>query len=218
MQSRRSNAGRESGQQLTKGSSRRNARRQDVTAELTAKIGKILNNLNANVTIMSRRLTTSGTIATNGAGAVALGTLASSAGVSSATDFATMGLLYSGYRVKGMRARVWPIYGVNVAGVAPPPSLVACSMFSSGQSVTNYANMLDSAGCKFFTGYKPATFAVTYDELIDAKLWTPTSAAISSTEAYGLVFIGASGNIAAQVTVVYWNFVIEYDTEFITAA
>lgn len=197
---------------------RRGARKQDLTAEVLTKVSRTLGNLNAGATIMVRRLTTSGTIATNGAGAVALGTLCSSSAVNAATDFASVSNLYVGYRVKAMRVHLFPIYVANVAGVAPPPSTVAVGMFSSGLSVTTYANILDSAQCQFFSGYRRFTTAVNWDNIPDAKLWTPNNAAISSTEVYGLVFMGATGNPAAQVTTAYWNYVVEYETEFITAA
>ena len=176
-----------------------------------------MDNLNAGATIFTRRLTTSTTIASNGAGAIALFTLCSSSAVNRATDFASMANLFVGYRVKAMRVRVWPVLPFIVAGVAPPPALVAIAMFSSGLSVTTYANMLDSAASKFLTGFRPAEFAIDWTNIPEAKLWTPNNAAITSSEVYGLVGIGATGNPAAQLTTTYFQVVVEYETEFITA-
>jgi len=197
---------------------RRNAGRHDLQQEVVNRVSKALGNLNAGATIYTRRLTTSTTIATNGSGAIALATICSSGGVSSATDFTSIANLYVGYRVKGMRVRIWPVLPFIVAGVAPPPALVAVAMFSSGLSVTTYANMLDSSDCKFLTGFRPAEFVIDWTNLPDAKLWTPNNASITGAEAYGLVGIGATGNPAAQVTTVYFQVVVEYETEFITSA
>jgi hypothetical protein len=197
---------------------RRGASTQDLSKEVLVRVGKALDNLNAGATIYSRRLTTSGSIVSSAGGLIALGTLCSSSAVNSAPDFASVANLYVGYRVKAMRVRIFPHYVANVTGVAPPPALIAFANFSSGLSVTTYANMIDSAACRLISGYKPATFAVNWDKLTDAKLWTPNNAAISSTEAYGIVFIGASTNIAAQISTTYFGYVVEYDCEFITSA
>jgi hypothetical protein len=196
----------------------RNASKQDLQVSLVSKVNRQLDNLNAGATIFTRRLTTSTTIASNGAGAIALFTLCSSAAVNTATDFASMANLFVGYRVKAMRARVFPVLPFIVAGIAPPPALVAISMFSSGLSVGTYPNMLDSAACKFLTGFRPAEFCVDWTNIPEAKLWTPNNVAITSSEVYGLVGIGATGNPAAQLTTVYFQVVVEYECEFITAA
>lgn len=200
---------------------RRKASKKDLQVQLLARVSHALNNLNAGATIMTRRLTTSGTIITSGAGVVALFTLCSSSGVSSATDFANMSGLFIAYRVKAMRVRVWTNDPDELAGVAPPPALVAIAAFSSGLSVTSYANMIDSAECKFLSGFRkgvPTTFAIDWTNLTDAQLWTPASSAIPSSEAYGLVGIGAPGNAVAQLSHTYFQYVTEYETEWITSA
>lgn len=197
---------------------KRDANRKDLTKEVSVRVGRALDNLNAGATIYSRRLTTSGSIVSSAGGLIALGTLCSSSGVSSATDFTSVSNLYVAYRVKAMRVRIFPVYKANVTAVAPPPSLTAFSVFSSGLSVTTFANMIDAASCKLVSGYSSATFAVDWTKLTDAHLWTPNTGAIPAAEAYGIVFIGSSSNIAAQVSTVYWTTVVEYDCEFITSA
>jgi hypothetical protein len=198
--------------------SRRGAGKGDLTAEITAKVSRVLNNLNAGSMIFVRRLTNSGTIASNAAGAFPVGTLAASNAANACTDFASCANLAVAYRVKAMRVRVWPVLPFVVAGIAPPPALLCCAEFSSGLSTASYANMLDSAACRFFSGFKPATFTTDWGKLLDAKLWTPTNAAIASSETYGIVYIGATGLPASQVTTVYFAYVVEYETEFITSA
>jgi len=196
---------------------RRKAGKGDLTKELLSRMGRILDNLNAGATIVVRRMTTSYTLSTNGSGAVSIGTLCSSGSVNGYTDFASMAGLYAAYRVKGFRVRLFPVLPFIVAGVAPPPALVAVATFTSGLSTSTYANVIDSAESRFFTGFKPVTLACDWSRLNDAQLWTPNNAAVPSSENYGLYYIGATGNPAAQVSTVYWQVVVEAEVEWITA-
>lgn len=198
--------------------SHRKAGKADLQKELLEKVSRTLSNLNAGATIMTRRLTSLGTVVTSVGGLIALTTLASSSAVSSATDFASMANLFVAYRVKALRVRLFPVFVANIAGVAPPPCQLCADVYSSGLSVTTYANMLDSAACQLWSGYSPKTLAANWDGLPDAHLWTPNNAAITANEAYGILLIGASGNTASQVSTTYYTYVVEYEAEFITAA
>lgn len=196
---------------------RRIAKKADLTKEVMVRMGRILDNLNAGATIVSRRMTTSFTISTNGAGSVPIGTLCSSGSVNGYTDFAAMQGLYAAYRVKGFRVRIWPVLPFVVAGVAPPPALIAVATFTSGLSTSTYPNVIDSAESRFFTGFRPATFACDWKDLKDAQLWTPNNAAVPSTENFGLYYIQAPSGPVSQLSTVYFQVVVEADVEWITS-
>jgi len=202
---------------INRKSNRRPAKKGDLTRELTVRISRILDNLNAGATIVVRRMTTSYTISSNGSGVFPIGTLCSSGSVNGYTDFASMAGLYAAYRVKGFRVRIWPVLPFVVAGVAPPPALLAVATFTSGLSTSTYPNVIDSAESRFFTGFKPVTLTCDWSKLNDAQLWTPNNAAVPSSENYGLYYIQATGGPVSQLSTVYFQVVVEAEVEWITA-
>lgn len=165
-----------------------------------------------------RRITSSGTVSTNGSGFIPITTIASSGSVSGLSDFSNVSGLYLEYRVRGMKATLMPINAVNISGVAAPPAMLVTAFFSSGVAAVTFQQALDSSGAKFHSGYRTIVAEVDFKGNKDAQLWTPTTAAVTSAETYGIFITDSGVAPASSVTTTMYRLVAEYIVEFRSAA
>jgi len=169
--------------------------------------------------IFERRIAVRFSISTDGTGRIPITTLASSASVSGLADFTLLAGLYLAYRVKAMKATWSPVFAANVAGIAPSPALLASASFTSGLAPTTYAQTLDSSSLKLHSGYaERSTAVIDWNGQLDAKLWTPTNAAVAAAESYGVFVVSDSSATVSQLSTLYFCGVAEYAVEFMSAA
>ncbi len=182
-------------------------------------VSRILRNIGNKMQIFERRIAVRFSISTDGTGRVPITTLASSASVSALTDFTKCAGLYLAYRVKAMKATWNPTFSANVAGVAPSPSTLVTFLFSSGLAAASYQDAIDSSGAVQHSGYRMSASAETdWNGLLDAQLWTPTNAAVSASEAYGIAIVEDTSATISQLTTLYYTGIAEYVVEFCSAA
>lgn len=163
-----------------------------------------------------RRICSAGqAVSTTAGGIIAVTTLASSGAVSALSDFTPSAALFLEYRVRGMKVTWCPVWKVNAVSGAPPP-MYAVAAFSSGLAGTTFQQALDSTGCKIVSGYDKFVAEATYKGNKDAQLWTPTTAAVTAAETYGLWIVSES-TYAASASLAIGYFVAEYIVEFRTA-
>jgi len=183
------------------------------------RIAKLLKQINTSYAIFERRLAVRISVSTDGTGRVPITTLASSGAVSALSDFTKVAGLYLAYRVKAMQATLHPTFATNVAGVAPSPSTLVTFGFTSGLAAANYQDAIDSNDFKQHSGYaKGIRSAIDWTGNTDAHLWTPTNAAVTSAETYGVAIVEDSSATVSQVSTLYFTGVVEYVVEFMSAA
>lgn len=192
--------------------------RRDLEATGTRSVIRELDNVAYKNTLYLRKITSSSVLATNGSGFIPISTLASSASVSGLSDFSSAAGLYLEYRVKAMKAMLFPINAVNISGVSAPPAALTTFNFSSGVAAVTYQQALDSSGSKTWSGYKPIVATNDYKGNKDAQLWTPTTAAVTAAEAYGIAVSDSGVAPASPVSTTMFRVVTEYLVEFRSAA
>lgn len=155
------------------------------------------------------------TISTNGSGLVALATLANSAVISSAPDFASLAVLYTAYRCQAIRVQIlsrFPQAVWNGTTVSYPPSAVAVYPWTSNSVPTTFAQALDVTGVKIKSGYQNFVITNSYSGDPDAHLWTGTGSAIGSGEQFGISVVGST--IASSASYPFWHVIPQYLVEF----
>lgn len=182
-------------------------------------VARILRNLDGKLAIFSRRIAVRVSVSTDGTGRVPITTLASSAAVSALTDFTKCAGLYLAYRVKCMRTTLNPVFQANVAGIAPSPATLVTFFFTSGVAAANYQDAIDSSGYRQHSGYSLKIVAqADWKGQPDAQLWTPTTAAVTAAESYGIAIVEDTSATVSQLSTLYYTGVTEYDVEFMAAA
>ncbi len=182
-------------------------------------VSRLLRQLNNKMQIFERRIATRFSVSTDGTGRVPITTLISSASVSGLTDFTKCAGLYLAYRVKAMKATWNPVFSANVAGVAPSPSTLVSFGFTSGIAAASYQDAIDSSDFKIHSGYaQKASAEIDWNGNTDAHLWTPTTAAITSSESYGVAIVEDTSATISQLSTLYYTGVAEYVVEFASAA
>ncbi len=155
------------------------------------------------------------TLSTSAGGLVVLTTLANSASISTAADFASLAALYTAYRCKAIRVQCIPFQSVPYwNGTAPvyQPAAIAVYPWTSNTVPTTFAQACDVTGVKIVSGYKGCVISTAFKGDPDAHLWTGTGSAISGGEQFGISCIGTSTSAAATVSV--WKVIPQYLVEF----
>ncbi len=160
---------------------------------------------------LMRRVCALNTITTNGSGVIPYQLLASSATISSFSDFASLAALYTQYRAVACRVTLMPYFPVNTTSVVVPATCIAVP-FRGGLAPSSITQFLESSNPVILSGYKKAVLTTHYEGDNDAHLWTQTTAAIPATEAFGLCIIGQS--VGATATTNVWNLLVEWLVEF----
>lgn len=159
---------------------------------------------------------TTATLSTGGGGVLALSTLGNTSLVSTTcADFASCANLYVAYRVIAMEVVVLPFFVANTTAVTVPVTIIVAP-FMAATGFTTYAGAIDSSRSQVCSGYKSYKFTASNKGDNDAKLWTPTTAAIAGAEAYGLQCIGDA--TASTVSTPVWRVNVWYVVEFMLAA
>jgi hypothetical protein len=149
-----------------------------------------------------RRLANAVTIGTNGAGVVALATLASSVNVNAYPDFSSFASLYTSYRVHAIKCTFYPVLRVNTTAVNAPAYLVVAP-FRGGLAPTTIQQLQESPDAVSLSGYARGKAMVNFIGDNDAHLWTPTSGAVTASESFGLVIAGSSVLATASTNTFY---------------
>lgn len=164
----------------------------------------------------TKRIVSTGTIASNGSGFVAASTMASTNSVTALGDFSAIAGIYSNYRVRAIRVTANPFYpnptysGAAIYTVTPVLCVVP---FRSGLVPTTFAGFIESSEAKLASGYKGGVFSTSNKGYPDGQLWHPTNAVIASADSFGLAVMGQSG-VAGTASINVWALVIEYLCEF----
>ncbi len=154
-------------------------------------------------------------ISTGAGGTVALATVANSAAVSSAPDFASTAALYTAYRCKAIRVMLMPYVPIPVysgAAIVTRPPVVAFWPWTSNTVATTFAQAIDATGVVVKSGYQAFIMANSYKGDPDAHLWTGTGSAIGSNEQFGVSCIGDTPVGTASIQV--WRVIPQYLIEF----
>jgi len=194
----------------------KNTRSKQNTSAETSNDLRLMKSLGAQTRVVTRRICgPPSTVSTNAGGLLVVTTLAGSQGASGAADFAQLAGLFTSYRVRAMRVQLRPFYPVpfyNGVGTVVVPASIAAGFFQGGLGGATYQSLSDSAKPRFLSGYKQHDLTINYEGDNDAHLWTPTTAAISATEAFGIIICGQA--TAASVNTLVWHFCVEYAVEF----
>lgn len=158
-----------------------------------------------------RRLANGLSLGTNGAGVIPLSSLTSSANVNAYPDFSSIASLYTAYRVHAFKCSFFPVLKVNTTAVNAPPYVVVAP-FRGGLAPTSLQQLQESPDASSFSGYDRAVATVNYNGDNDAHLWTPTNAAVASSESFGLVVAGSSmlATSSTNTFYVYIEVVVEF--------
>ena len=158
-----------------------------------------------------RRLATATSLATNGSGVVPLSTLATTNAVNTYPDFSSLASLYTAYRVHALKLSFFPCYRVNTTAILPPVYVASCP-FRGGLAPSTIGTIQESPDFKAFGGYDKAIVTVNYNGDNDAHLWTPTNAAVTASEAFGVVICGSS--LTGTASTIFWYVQVEAIVEF----
>ena len=158
-----------------------------------------------------RRLATATSLATNGSGVVPLSTLATTNAVNTYPDFSSLASLYTSYRVHALKLSFFPCYRVNTTAILPPVYVASCP-FRGGLAPSTIGQIQESPDSKSFGGYDKAIVTVNFEGDNDAHLWTPTNAAVTASEAFGVVICGSS--LTGTASTIFWYVYVEAVVEF----
>ncbi len=160
-----------------------------------------------------RRLVTAAIITTNGSGVLPVTLLCNTATVTGYPDFSSVVQLYQQYRVHAFKATFFPFQKVNTTALTSP-AYAAVAPFRGGLTPAGLGTLVASPDCLHIGGYNSGIATVSFVGDNDAHLWTPTNAAVSATEDYGLYLCGTS--VAASANTNVWYVLIEAVIEFRT--
>jgi len=147
--------------------------------------------------------------------------MAYSVGSNNATaafEFSNLALLYQEYRVRAIRARVIPRFRDNIQSVAsvPYPGTIVSGAFVAGAGSATPAAVFAEAHAKTNPEWTCPENQVTWDVNTNAKLWTPTSATVSTANQFGVQFLSTANCPAFYNTVTTADTFVEFDIEFRT--
>jgi len=125
-------------------------------------------------------------------------------------EFASFAARYQQYRVRSLRLKAC------ASQKATTLNNYGCAVYISdfiGASVpASAAQVLSDEGSIQVNSSSDFTFVATWNKNPNARLWTPTSAAISTANSYGIAFAGdTSATLGAGTTV--WSYTLEAEVE-----
>jgi len=166
--------------------------------------------------VLRRVMATYTNLSTNGSGYIGVASLASTAGVTSATDWASTSALYIEYRVAAIELFVIPTLNTVSSLTTPAPSYLVFCQHSSGLAPSTFGDVACGTGSKVMDARKIMHLSMDFKGFNDAQNWTNTSTTIPSDSVYG--WIGAdSGTVPASVvSTAYFRILVRYLVEFRT--
>ncbi len=195
-----------------------NSRRRKTKAKVSEdqQVARLYRNIHQEKVIYERWVAgNEASIATSAGGVVALATLANAAVISSASDFASLAVLYTAYRCKAIRVELFPQNTVpyyNGTTNIQMPAVAAVFPWTSNSVPTTFQQALDVTGMKLVSGYSHAVIQTSWKGDPDAHLWTGTGSAIGSSEQFGISIIGTALTSTATATV--WRVIPQYLVQF----
>lgn len=156
----------------------------------------------AKAAVFVRRMALSySTLSTGVGGTLAWSAIANTSNVQvSCPDFASCANIYGAYRVRAMEVHLLPAFVVNTTAVTVPLCVATCT-FQAGAAPANYAAIVDGSNVQMLSGYKQ--YKLTCDDRRDpnARLWTPTSAAVPTGNNFGIVICGSTTTSTASTLI-----------------
>jgi len=153
-------------------------------------------------------------ISTNASGLVALQTIASSGGVTSAGNWLSFAGAATEYRCRGIEVEVFPLVPAQTNLTSPAPCYLAFAPWSSATIPTGFVQLLEGPGCKVLPGFKSMKFAASSKGYVDASLWTSTTAGIVSAEQFGICVSGPPSAPVAAISSTYFRGIVRWLVDF----
>jgi len=163
--------------------------------------------------VITKRMTIPNlSISTNGAGVVAVNTTIDSTLVETApaTEWASFAARYQQYRVKSVKMIACATNPAASPGNAPVVPLYV-SDFIGSSVPSSAAQILADEGSRVISSKNDFTFRATWARNPNAKLWTPTSGAITTANSYGIAF--ASNTAVTAVSSLQFGYQLEFEVE-----
>jgi hypothetical protein len=138
--------------------------------------------------------------------------------VTAAFEFSNYAVLYQDYRVRAIRVRVVPRFRDNIQTVAstPFPGCIVSGAFINGAGASTPAAIFAEANGKVVPEWTTVENLATWELNPNAKLWTPTSATVTTLNQFGLQCLSTSLCPAFYTGVTIYDTFTEFDVEFRT--
>lgn len=179
-----------------------------------ARVDRLVDNTSLDTRILRRRLTTIGTLATNGSGFIAAKQY-HSGNVTGTNGWSGIAGRWLECRVRALRVRIFPMANMNYAnGTVVPPTMLICADIKGGVGFANAAARADGANLRVFRGYEVMDLTADWDGYPDAHLWTPTNTAPPTDITFGFEISDTAIAPASAATTTYYRVLEEYVVEF----
>jgi hypothetical protein len=180
-----------------------------------------MDNLSSNKVVIERRIVATGTISTNAAGFIVSNFVTTDQARSLGSDFGSFASRYTAFRVRACRIRLFPLVdvtmAVNVGGgaVTPHPQALVFASYREGLSYATYASAASGTDSRIFCGRERCIeYSADWSNNPDAKLWSPTNAAIPTSNVFGIQFLDTGAAPASGISTVYYRSVLDWDVQF----
>jgi len=159
-------------------------------------------------------------LATNASGFIATQQITSD-GARSCADWTNLSTRYLTFRVKAIRIRAWPIVDMTTAvtvgggAVTPHPTAIAFATYKEGNSYLSYVSLCTGADGRIFNGRERCIeYTADWAGNPDAKLWSPTNAAIPTAQQFAIQFQDQGAAPASAASTTYYRILYEFEVEF----
>lgn len=192
---------------------------RDVPRQEHMQVVRSLHNVSNDLTVVTRKCTLVGTLATNASGYIAAVQYQTS-GVTSCYDWSGMAGRYLEYRVKSLRVRLFPIVtqvGAASSGggaVTPAPSGIVAADMHGSYGYVAYGALCAGANSEMYRTCSVIDRTVDWKSYPDAHLWTPSNSTIAAGESYGIQLQDSATAPAAAASTIYYRVYQEYLVEF----
>jgi hypothetical protein len=198
----------------------KNGPKKDLVLSEDRRIRRLMDNMSAAQTIIERKVTIVGVLATNGAGFIPATQVVSDTARSS-PEFASFSSRYSQFRVKAIRVRLFPLVDATTAvtagggAVTPHPTALAFAKYMEGLGYINYASIVTGQSGKIFNGRERIIeYEVDWANVPEAKLWASSNAAIPVAQQYGIQYQDTGVAPASALATTYYRSLQEFVCQF----
>jgi hypothetical protein len=163
--------------------------------------------------VITKRLTTTNTLSTNGGGVIPVTSYTAGQVQSDpASEWASFAARYQQFRVKGISITLMPYYTeyYYLVGIFCPNLAIGDYLGTSAPA--SFTQVLSDENTVLRNGNHVFTHAITWARNPNAKLWNPTSAALPAANNYAIC-LASLNNLGAD-TFTLFSVVIEWDVEF----
>jgi hypothetical protein len=132
------------------------------------------------------------------------------------TEWASYAARFQQYRVRRMRLHFDPCLNVNsVAGVASLNllSVLYFSDFDSTSIPTSAAQIIADANFRKYSTAKSFTYTTTWEKNPNAKLWSPTNAAIPALSRFGVAFCSHTNVNLLPINTIIYTYLMDFEVE-----